>query len=215
MKAVAVFPNNGGAHLIDVAQPTLDELPHGRGVIVKVLAVGVDGTDKEILAGEYGSPPPGEAYLITGLESFGIVEAVGPDVRTLRPTDYVVATVRRPGSSVYDAIGTPDFTTDDVYYERGINLRHGFLTERYLENEEFLVPVPPGLRDVGVRLPRDPARAGRSGLRQAATRVACAARRLRLPRARFSKAAAQFHLVGQPQGRRGPTSFSPFAVGQV
>ncbi|MGP6156790.1 MAG: glucose 1-dehydrogenase [Vulcanimicrobiaceae bacterium] len=152
MKAVAVFPNNGGARLIDVAQPTLEDVPHGRGVLVKVLAVGVDGTDKEILAGEYGSPPPGEAYLITGHESFGIVEAVGPDVSGLRPGDYVVATVRRPGGSIYDTIGSPDFTTDDVYFERGINLRHGFLTEHYLESEEFLVLVPPGLRDVGVLL---------------------------------------------------------------
>jgi threonine dehydrogenase-like Zn-dependent dehydrogenase len=152
MKAVAVFPHAGGAQLIDVPEPTLEGLPHGRGVIVKVLAVGVDGTDKEILAGEYGSPPPGEDYLITGHESFGIVEEVGPDVATLRPGDYVVATVRRPGGSPYDAIGRPDFTTDDVYYERGINLRHGFLTERYLESEEHLISVPPGLRDVGVLL---------------------------------------------------------------
>jgi threonine dehydrogenase-like Zn-dependent dehydrogenase len=165
MKAVAVFPNNGGTHLIDVAHPALDGLPQGRGVVVKVLTVGVDGTDKEILAGEYGSPPPGEAYLITGHESFGVVEAVGPDVSTLHPGDYVAATVRRPGSSVYDAIGTPDFTTDDVYYERGINLRHGFLTEHYLENEEFLVLVPPGLRDVGVLL--EPASIVEKGVSQA------------------------------------------------
>ena len=43
--------------------------------------------------------------------------------------DYVVATVRRPGSSIYDLIGTYDMTTDDLYYERGINLRHGYLAE--------------------------------------------------------------------------------------
>jgi threonine dehydrogenase-like Zn-dependent dehydrogenase len=165
MKAVAVFPNDGGARLIDVAAPTLAGLPHGRGVIVKVLAVGVDGTDKEILAGEYGAPPPGEPYLITGHESFGIVEAVGPEVATLRPGDFVVATVRRPGGSLYDSIGTPDFTTDDVYYERGINLRHGFLTERYLESEEFLVLVPPGLRQSGVLL--EPASIVEKGVSQA------------------------------------------------
>jgi threonine dehydrogenase-like Zn-dependent dehydrogenase len=46
------------------------------------------------------------------------VEAVGPNVTELRPGDYVVATVRRPGSSIYDRIGTYDMTTDDVYFER-------------------------------------------------------------------------------------------------
>jgi threonine dehydrogenase-like Zn-dependent dehydrogenase len=71
-------------------------------------------------------------------------------VRELAPGDYVVAMVRRPGSSLYDAIGRQDLTTDAVYYERGINLRHGFLAEYYADAADFLVPVPPGLRDVGV-----------------------------------------------------------------
>jgi threonine dehydrogenase-like Zn-dependent dehydrogenase len=57
-----------------------------------------------------------------------VVEA-GPNVTELAVGDYVVATVRRPGSSIYDRIGTYDMTTDDTYYERGINLRHGYLAE--------------------------------------------------------------------------------------
>lgn len=101
--------------------------------LVRVLAVGVDGTDKEIVSGEYGSPPPGEDHLITGHENFGVVERVGSLVKRVQVGDHVVATVRRPGSSIFDEIGRPDFTTDDVYFERGINLRHGFLTEHYVE----------------------------------------------------------------------------------
>jgi len=63
-----------------------------------------------------------------------------------------VATVRRPSASLYDLIGTNDMTTDDVYFERGINLRHGYLTEYYVDDAEFVVKVPRGLRDVGVLL---------------------------------------------------------------
>src|SRR3954471_6515350 len=117
MKAIAVLPGQPNTtHLRDVPRPTLDEIPGGRGVLVKVLRVGVDGTDKEIKAAEYGAAPPGFEYLITGHESFGRVEAVGPGVTELVPGDYVVATVRRPGSSLYDRIGTYDMTTDDTYF---------------------------------------------------------------------------------------------------
>ena len=62
----------------------------------------------------------------------------------LKPGDYVVATVRRPGKSIYDVIGTNDMTTDNTYYERGINLRHGYLTEYYVDDAEFIVKVPTG-----------------------------------------------------------------------
>ena len=135
MKAISVFPGKpGSVHLADSPKPSLDQVPNGRGVLVKVLRVGVDGTDKEINAAEYGAAPPGFDYLIIGHEGFGRVEAVGPNVTELRPGDYVVATVRRPGHSIYDIIGTNDMTTDDTYYERGINLRHGYLTEYYVDD---------------------------------------------------------------------------------
>ncbi len=87
-----------------------------------------------------------------GHESLGRVIAVGPNARGFAPGDYVVATVRRPGTSLYDTIGTSDMTTDDTYFERGINLRHGYLTEQYVEDPDFLVQIPSGLREVGVLL---------------------------------------------------------------
>jgi threonine dehydrogenase-like Zn-dependent dehydrogenase len=117
---------------------------------VRVLRVGVDGTDKEINAAEYGAPPPGDDYLILGHESFGRVEATGPNVTEFSPGDYVVASVRRPGGSIYDRIGLQDMTTDDTYFERGINLLHGFLSEYYVDAAEFLVKVPERLKAVGV-----------------------------------------------------------------
>ncbi len=153
MKALAVFPGRPNTlHLAELPKPSVDEIPRGRGVLVRVLRVGVDGTDKGINAAEYGAAPPGYDFLVIGHEGFGQVEAVGSAVTELSPGDYVVATVRRPGSSVYDQIGTSDMTTDDVYYERGINLRHGYLTEYYVDDADFIVKVPQGLRDIGVLL---------------------------------------------------------------
>lgn len=153
MKAIAVLPGKpGSVHLAELPKPSLDEISDGRGVLVKVLRVGVDGTDKEINAAEYGAAPPGYDFLVIGHEGFGQVEAVGPNVTEFKAGDYVVATVRRPGHSIYDLIGTSDMTTDDVYYERGINLRHGYLTEYYVDDAEYIVKIPQGLREVGVLL---------------------------------------------------------------
>src|SRR6202171_5084326 len=113
MKAVAVYPRKPNSmHLAELPAPSLDAVPNGRGVLVKVLRVGVDGTDKEINLGEYGAAPPGYDFLTIGHESFGRVVAVGRAVSELVPGDYVVATVRRRGASLYDQIGTYDMTTD-------------------------------------------------------------------------------------------------------
>jgi glucose 1-dehydrogenase len=153
MKAIAVFPGKpNSVHLAELPKPSISDIPDGRGVLVKVLRVGVDGTDKEINAAEYGAAPEGYDFLVIGHESFGQVEAVGDNVTELRPGDYVVATVRRPGSSVYDRIGTYDMTTDDTYFERGINLRHGYLAEYYVDDPEYIVKIPRGLKEVAVLL---------------------------------------------------------------
>ncbi|MFN0084716.1 MAG: glucose 1-dehydrogenase [Blastocatellia bacterium] len=166
MKAIAVFPGKPDTvHLADLPMPRVTDIPNGRGVLVRVLRVGVDGTDKEINAAEYGAPPPGFDFLTIGHEGFGQVEAVGPNVTELNPGDYVVATVRRPGSSIYDLIGTNDMTTDDTYFERGINLRHGFLTEYYVDDAEFIVKVPRGLKEAGVLL--EPMTVVEKGIHQA------------------------------------------------
>jgi len=166
MKAISVFPGKpNSVHVAELPKPSLDQVPNGRGVLVKVLRVGVDGTDKEINAAEYGAAPPGYEFLVIGHEGFGQVEAVGPKVTELKPGDYVVATVRRRGSSIYDLIGTNDMTTDDTYYERGINLRHGYLTEYYVDDAEYIVKVPKGLKHVGVLL--EPTTVVEKGIHQA------------------------------------------------
>ena len=166
MKAIAVLPGKpGSVHLAELPKPSVTDVPNGRGVLVKVLRVGVDGTDREINAAEYGHAPDGFDFLVVGHEGFGRIEAVGPSVTFLRPGDYVVATVRRPGNSLYDLIGLQDMTTDAVYLERGINLRHGYLTEYYVEDESYVVKVPQGLKHVGVLL--EPMTVAQKGITQA------------------------------------------------
>jgi threonine dehydrogenase-like Zn-dependent dehydrogenase len=75
---------------------------------------------------------------------------VGDKVTEVRPGDFVSCTVRRPGWSLFDVIGRNDITSEETYYERGINLCHGFLTESFVDDAEFMVKVPQNLRHLGV-----------------------------------------------------------------
>jgi glucose 1-dehydrogenase len=154
MKAVAVIPGTPNSmHLREIREPEVEDIAGGRGVKVRVLRVGVDGTDREINAAEYGDAPDGDDYLVTGHESFGRVVEVGPAVpSTIRPGTFVVASVRRPGSSIYGKIGLQDFTTDEKYFERGISRLHGYLAEYYVEDHEYVFPLPASLVEVGVLL---------------------------------------------------------------
>src|SRR5262245_32265198 len=92
MRAIAVLPGKPDSiHLAELQKPSISDVPGGRGVLVRVLRVGVDGTDREINAAEYGQAPPGDPFLVIGHESFGQVVEVGPEVKNLAPGDYVVA----------------------------------------------------------------------------------------------------------------------------
>src|SRR5436190_9005872 len=159
MKAVAVLPGKpNSVHLLDIPVPKLTDQPHphvcripeGRAVLVKVLQVGVDATDREINEALYGNAPPGGEHLVIGHESFGQVVEVGDAVTEVQPGDYVSCTVRRPGGSLFDVIGRNDLTSEEVYYERGINLCHGYLTEYFVDDAEYVVKVPQGLKHLGV-----------------------------------------------------------------
>lgn len=167
MKAIAVHPGTPGSiHTRTVRRPAIEDVPDGRGVLVQVLRVGLDGTDKEISQALYGMAPDGDDFLIIGHENLGRVVASGPNVPPeLRLGALVVSTVRRPGHSAYDRLGMQDFTTDSVYYERGINLRHGYLSEFYVEDSRYVVPLPPTLERVGVLL--EPLTVAEKGINQA------------------------------------------------
>jgi threonine dehydrogenase-like Zn-dependent dehydrogenase len=159
MKAVAVLPGQpNSVHLQEIPAPKLTDqpqphvcrIPEGRAVLVRVLQIGVDATDREINEALYGNAPPGGNYLVIGHESFGQVVAVGEKVTEVQPGDYVSCTVRRPGGSLFDKIGRNDITSEETYYERGINLCHGYLTEMFVDDAEYMVKVPRNLKHLGV-----------------------------------------------------------------
>lgn len=146
MQAVAVTPGQAASgRLIAAERPE----PAAGEALVRVLHVGVCGTDREIVAGRVGTAPAGADHLIIGHESFGVVErAQGTDA--VRPGDHVAAIVRRPDGCPACRAGQWDMCMWGQYTERGIRGRHGFLSEVYAERPEYLVVVPETLRHVGV-----------------------------------------------------------------
>ena len=150
MKAVAVFPGTKEIKVIDVEAPRISEPDQ---VKVRMLDVGVCGTDKEICSFQYGIPPKGSDYLVIGHESLGEVTEVGSAVSRVKPGDLVVVTVRRPCPSPECEpcrAGFPDFCRTGDYTERGIKGAHGFMTEFVVDQEANMHKVPPELRDIAV-----------------------------------------------------------------
>ena len=137
MLAVTVVPGSPGHEaLLDVPEPSDDEGP----ILCETVAVGVDGTDNDIVQGEYGVAPAGQSRLILGHESLGrVIEA--PDEAGFRPGDLLVGVVRRPDPVPCPncAVGEWDMCRNGRYTERGIKGRHGFLSERFRIEPGFAV----------------------------------------------------------------------------
>lgn len=164
MKAVTIGRVDNRLAVRELDAP---RLRHATGVLLRMLEVGVCGTDAEICAGDHGEPPVDEDYLIPGHEALGEVVAVGEAVTGLSPGDLVVPTVRRPCPHERCAAcrsGNSDFCMTGDYAERGIEGMHGFLAERVLEDERYLCAVPRALRDVAVLT--EPLSIAEKGVRQ-------------------------------------------------
>lgn len=150
MKAVAVFPTAREVKIVDQEEP---RIMRPTEVKLRMLEVGICGTDKEICSFTYGTPPRGVDYLIIGHESLAEVVEVGSAVDGPKVGDLVVTMVRRPchhpecracQSGHQDFCSTGDFT------ERGIKEEHGFLAEYVTDDARYIHVVPPQLRDVAV-----------------------------------------------------------------
>jgi threonine dehydrogenase-like Zn-dependent dehydrogenase len=195
VKAIAVFPYEKRVELIDHPAP---ELTSSTSVKLRMLEVGICGTDKEIVAFDYGTPPDGSPYLILGHESLGEVIETGPDVTTIKPGDLAVPTVRRPcaiETCTACRMDRQDFCYTGAFTERGIKQRHGFLCEFVVEEEHYIHPVPAPLRDVAVLVePLTIAEKGISQLWQI---------QQRLPWARSGKGLRAVVLGGGPVGLLG------------
>ena len=135
--------------LDDVPEP-----PAGDGeVLVETLAIGICGTDVEIMNGDYGWAPPGRTRLVIGHESLGrVVEA--PPSSGLQAGDLVVGIVRRPDPVPCPncAMGQWDFCDNGRYTERGIKERDGYASERYRIHAGYCVKVDRALGELGVLL---------------------------------------------------------------
>jgi threonine dehydrogenase-like Zn-dependent dehydrogenase len=150
MKAVAVFPNSRELRIIEHEEP---QITHPTEVKLRMLEVGVCGTDKEICSFEYGTPPAGSDYLIIGHESLGQVIEVGPAVDGLKIGDLVVTMVRRPCTHAEChpcQTGHQDFCITQDYTERGIKGLHGFMAEYVVDDAQYMSVVPRELRDIAV-----------------------------------------------------------------
>jgi glucose 1-dehydrogenase len=164
MKAVTIAKGGERIRVADVEDPRLQS---ETDVLVRVLEVGVCGTDSGICGGDEGTPPAGSDYLIPGHEGFGEVVEVGSGVEGLKPGDLVVPTVRRPCPHDHCpacSSGNQDFCVTGEYRERGIEGAHGFAAEYFVDDATYLCRVPDAIRDVGVLA--EPQSIAEKGMRQ-------------------------------------------------
>src|SRR5580693_4397007 len=148
MRAITVLPGVANSGRLDeVPEPSRSE----GSVLVKTWALGVCGTDREILAGEYGAAPRGSERLILGHESLGTVEEAPAD-SGFAAGDLVVGIVRRPDPVPCPACaaGEWDMCRNGRYTERGIKERHGFGADFFRIEPDFVVKLDPSLGMNGV-----------------------------------------------------------------
>jgi threonine dehydrogenase-like Zn-dependent dehydrogenase len=150
MRALAVFPKTKQVRVIETPHP---RPVTGNEVLLRILEVGICGTDREIGAFHYGEPPAGSDHLILGHEALAEVVETGPEVTAVRVGDLVVPTVRRPcphRQCTPCRAHRQDFCVTGDFVERGIKEAHGFLQEYVVEEDEYLVRAHRKLADVAV-----------------------------------------------------------------
>src|SRR5580704_6905207 len=148
MRALTVAPGVAkSARVDDIADPPRSD---GAGK-VRALALGVCGTDREIVSGRYGQAPPGQKRLVIGHESLGKVQEA-PAGCGFTPGDLVVGIVRRPDPVPCSccAVGEWDMCRNGRYTERGIKERNGYGSDFFRIEPDFLIKLDPALGMNGV-----------------------------------------------------------------
>jgi threonine dehydrogenase-like Zn-dependent dehydrogenase len=151
LKAVTVKPGvKNSLSLTEVPEPR----PKQNEAKLRVIRVGIDGTDRDINAGFYGAPPNGSGYLITAHECLAKVEEVGSSVSGFKKGDLVVPTVRRScwEHCLNCSNGESDMCLTGDYFEHGIYKLHGFCADFGVTDANYLVRIPQEHNDVGVLL---------------------------------------------------------------
>lgn len=148
MQAISIQPGATDAQLKEFPEPAIRS-PHQ--VKIRILEVGICGTDREEVKGGRADAPPGEAHLIIGHEMFGKVVETGKQVSTVSVGDYGVFSVRRGCGSCAPCLNNrSDMCYTGRYTERGIKGLHGFEAEYVVDEEQYLVKVPESIRSIGV-----------------------------------------------------------------
>jgi threonine dehydrogenase-like Zn-dependent dehydrogenase len=148
MRALTVQPGKAGTFRVDELP---EPVPGEEELLVDGLALGVCGTDREIVAGDYGWAPPGRDRLVLGHESLGRVRQAPPG-SDFAPGDLVVGVVRRPDPQPCGACahGEFDMCRNDDYTERGIKQLDGYAAESWTVETAYAVKLDPRLAQVGV-----------------------------------------------------------------
>lgn len=150
MRALTIKPGTPDSLRLvnDHPEPPTEE----GSVLVEALAVGICGTDHEIIAGQYGEPTPGSATLVIGHESLGRV--IEDPTGTFNPGDLVAGIVRYPDPVPCPncAVGEWDMCRNGLYTEHGIKGLPGFARDRWRVPPKFAVRLDPSLAQVGVLL---------------------------------------------------------------
>lgn len=148
MKALAIKPGTKGIFIKDIPAPVIhadDE------IILKVIDIGICGTDRAEVSGGRADHPEGENDLIIGHEMFGQVVETGRNVTSASAGDYGLFTVRREcGICIPCSLHRSDMCNSGLYTERGIKLRHGFQSEYVVDEEKYFIKVPSEIKSIGV-----------------------------------------------------------------
>jgi threonine dehydrogenase-like Zn-dependent dehydrogenase len=148
MKAIAIVPDTSGARLVDRPEPTISAPDD---VKVRIIRVGICGTDREELSGGRAQAPDGQQELVIGHEMFGQVVSIGSSVTRVKVGDYAVFTVRRGCDECAPCrMGRSDMCQTGKYRERGIKGLDGYQTEFAVDKEQYIIRVPAALESVGV-----------------------------------------------------------------
>jgi threonine dehydrogenase-like Zn-dependent dehydrogenase len=148
LKAIAIVPGTAGSHLVERPEPSITMQDE---VKVRVIRVGICGTDRKEVSGDRAEAPDGHKDLVIGHEMFGQVVSAGSSVTRVKPGDYGVFTVRRGcGECACCLMNRADMCETGKYHERGIHGMDGYQTELVVDREQHIVRVPAELEPVGV-----------------------------------------------------------------
>ncbi len=148
MQAIALVPGTTNLHIVDRPEPDISAPDE---VKLRIIRVGICGTDREEAAGGRADAPAGQTELVIGHEMFGQVVQVGANVSRVKVDDYAVFTVRRGcGKCVPCSMNRSDMCATGQYLERGIKGLDGYQCEFAVDHEQYIVRVPPELEVIGV-----------------------------------------------------------------